>query len=218
MFDINLQLIVLFEACVFLTVAGMQVVRRSSRMITLYVLQSFAVVGLVLTSAIQEKSFSLVIVGIIILLIKGIAAPLFFSRFITREQRELRAETYLNLPMTLVVLLGLLMFVRSSYLAPLLAFFPVNNMAMTLAISGIFISLLLVVNRRGVLAQLIGILSFENGLVAFSTLSGIIHSLIIEVWILFDILLWIIIAITLSRFVHSHFGTHDTREMSMLKQ
>lgn len=218
MFDFNLQLIVLLEACVFLTVVGMQIVRRNSRMITLYVLQSFAVVALVITTSILEKSLSLFIVGIIILLIKGVAAPLFFSRFITREQRELRAETYLNLPITLAVVLGLLMFVRSSYLAPLLAFFPHDSMAITLAVAGLFISLFLIINRRGIIAQLIGILSFENGLVAFSTLSGIIHSFVIEAWILFDILIWIIIAITLTRFVYFHFGTHDTRKMSILKQ
>lgn len=218
MFDSNTQLLVLFEFCAFLTVVGMQIARRSSRIMMLYLLQSLAVVGLVLSSSIEEKHLSVFIVGIVILLIKGIAAPLFFSRFITREQRELRAETYLNLPVTLGVMLGLMMFVRSAYLAPLLAFFPANSMAMTLVISGIFISLFLIVNRRGVLAQLIGILSFENGLVAFSTLSGTIHSFIIEAWILFDILLWIIIAIILSRFVHDHFGTHDTRKMSILKQ
>jgi hydrogenase-4 membrane subunit HyfE len=217
MVDTHLSLIVMLELIVYLSVVGMQIVRRSSRMIMLYLAQSIAVVAILLTVGLQENSLGLVTVGIITFLIKCIAAPIFFSKFITREQRELRSETYLNLPITLAVILGLLMFVRSSFLAPLLSFLPQDIMVMTLSLSGLLTSLLLMINRRGILAQLIGIVSFENGLVAFSALAGIAETFAIEVWILFDILLWIIIAIILTRFVYAHFGTHDTGKLRILR-
>lgn len=217
MFDLNIQLLSIFVLVVFLSAILMHIVRRNSSLVLIYGLQSSAIVSILINLGIHNHSSSLTIVGLITLLVKVILAPIFFSKLIRNKKLSTSATTYLNLPITLGLILLLIIFVKSSILAPLISLFPSFSQLISLSLSGILISWLLVINRRGVFSQIIGILSFENGLVAFATLSGIEQTLTIELGILFDILLWIVVSSVLITLVFSHFGTFNTTEMNQLK-
>lgn len=214
---IILQLLSLLGTTVFLTSVLMHIVRRNSSRMTLYLVQSFAVAILLFMGGLQEKSLGLFFIAALTFFIKVVFAGIFFSKIIDQKQVQQTPATYLNLPTTLGVILGLTMLVRSSIFAPVLALFPVDAQLISLALAGIFISLFLVINRHGAFAQLIGILSLENGLVVFSILVGLEQAFGIEVGILFNILVWIFIASALVSLVYSHFGSFDTIKMRRLK-
>lgn len=217
MLDLNIQLLSILQLAVFLTAVLMHVVRRNSRLIWVYAAQSCAVVAMLLTLGLSHSSISLISVALITFLVKVTAAPKFFSKFIDHKQLKISTNTYLNLPVTLAIILGLTILVKSSIFAPIIALFPQDSQLMAFALSGILISMFLVINRKGVFSQLIGILSFENGLVAFSTLAGLEQTLAIEIGILFNMLLWILISSIMVTFVYVHFGSLDASRMSRLK-
>lgn len=217
MSDIFVQLLSLLGIIVFLTSVIMHTVRRNSSLLLLYLVQSVAVVIMLLIVGLEHMSMSLFFIALVTFLVKVAAAGTFFSKLIDRKHVQASAVTYLNLPLTLVVILSLTMLIKSSIFAPIISLFPNDTQIITLALSGIFISLFLVINRRGIFSQLIGILSFENGLVVFGIIAGVEQTFAIELGILFDILLWMFISSVLVSLVYSHFGSLDTEKMRKLK-
>lgn len=217
MIELNTQFLTFFEVTIFLASVAMHIARKNSRLLLIYALQSLAIVGMLLVIGINNNSNSLVVVAIITLLVKVFAASRFFSKFIDKKQLNISTSAYLTLPITLTTVLLLTIFVKSSIFTPIVSLFPGNAQLIALSLAGILISLFMVINRKGIFAQLIGILSFENGLVAFGTLTGLEQSFAIEVGILFDILLWILISSIMVTLVYSHFGTLDTTKMNRLK-
>jgi len=88
----------------------------------------------------------------------------------------------------------------------------------TEGIAGMLISLLLMVNRKGVLSQIIGVLSLENAIVEFGLFAGLEQSAILQIGITFNILVWLIITAVFSSMIYRHFGTLETAEMKSLKE
>lgn len=217
MAEINLQLLSILELAIFLTAVLMHIVRRNAHLVSIYVLQSLAVVCMLLLLGISEQSTSLLMVALITFFVKVVSAPAFFTKLIGKKQLGMSATTYISLPLTLGLILGLTVLVKTGIFAPIVSLFPHASQLIAFALSGILISLFLVINRRGVFSQIMGILSFENGLVAFSTLAGLEQTFAIEMGILFDILLWIVISSVLVTLVYSHFGSLDTQDMRKLK-
>ncbi len=217
MFELDKQLLSLLEIIVFISVVLMHLVRRNSHFVLIYTLQSVAVSGMLLLFGITEGSDSLVVVALITFLFKVMAGSGFFSELIRRKKLNVPASSYLNLPITLAIILGLTLLAQSSVFQPIISLFPNEHKFVAFSLAGILISLFLIINRRGVFSQLIGILSFENNLVALGLMTGIEQTLVIEIGILVNILLWIIISGVLVTLIYSHFGSLDTKEMSKLK-
>jgi len=63
-----------------------------------------------------------------------------------------------------------------------------------LSVATIMISLFLIINRKGALSQMLGILSLENGIVSFALFAGLEQNPGLQLGITFNILIWIIIA------------------------
>lgn len=215
--ELNIQLLSIFEMAVFLTAVVMHVVRRNSTLITIYALQSLAVNAALVAMAVDKGATGLLLVAIASFSVKVLAAPVFFSKLLHKKELSMSSTTYLSLPITLGIILGLTILVRSTIFTPLISIFPGAIQLVTFSLAQMLISMFLIINRRGVFSQLIGILSFENGLVAFSILAGVEQTLVIELGILFDILLWIVISTVLVTLIYNHFGSLDTREMNSLK-
>lgn len=213
----NSFILISFEMAIFLAAISMHIARKNSTLILLYTFQSVAVSFMLLFVGLKEASLSLTVIAILTFLVKVIGTPKFFSRTIGKEQLNIVTSSYLSLPITLGIILALTILVKSSIFAPLVSIFPNTSQAIALALSGILSSFFLIINKRGVFPQLIGILSFENEMVAFGVLVGLEQALAIEIGILFDILLWIIIASVLVKFIYSHFGSLNTKGLNRLK-
>jgi len=211
----NLQFLAM---TIFLTTIFFHIVKRNSYVASAYAVQSLAVVLLLFRSFLGTRSPSMLLIVFLVLAIKVFLAPHLFFSFVKKYKPGVSATAYLNLPLTLIVVAALSTFAHSRVFAPLAAIVPKNAALLSLGIAGMLISLLLMVNRKGVLSQVIGVLSLENSIVVFGLFAGLEQSNILQIGIMFNILVWLIITSIFSTMIYRHFGTLDTAEMKSLKE
>lgn len=207
-----------FETLIFLSVIFMHLSKKSASVIYLYMIQSFIVAILLFNSFVKDLSFALLFVAIIIFGIKVIIAPYFFFGLVKKHQLKFSSSTYLNGPSALIVLAVLTAITYSHLFRPLSALSPNNENSLLLAVAMMFISIFLMINRKGALSQMIGILSLENGIVSFASFAGLEQSPGLQLGILFDILVWIIIATVFTSMIFKQFGSLDVTTMRHLKE
>lgn len=205
-------------AAMFASVIFMHLSRKNVSAVFWYTIQSLAVVILLLSAAWEAVSPALFVVAALVFAAKVVAAPYFFRRLIAAHQLRFSASTYLNMPFTLIVLAMLTAFAGSDSLRPLSALAPQYDRALILALAMIFGALFLIVNRRGVLSQMIGVLSLENAIVLFAFLAGLEASPVLQVGMIFDLLIWIVIAAIFASMIYEKFGTLNTSKMRNLRE
>lgn len=216
MFEHFAELFFFLDLVAFLGAIFMHLVKRNGNLIRLYALQSLAVAALLFIVGLTEEKQGLLWIGMLTLAIKAIIAPIFFSRLMRRFGAQITASNYLSTPLTLAVLMGLVMLAYSRVFLPLGTLMPQALGSLSLNIAIIFISIFLMINRRGVFAQMIGILSLENGIVLFAAFMGIEQPLALEVGIIFDIVVWISIATAFISMIYRQFGSLSTADMKTL--
>ena len=200
-----------------LATVGLHIVRRNNYEVVLYAVQSLAVVLLLVASFFHNHSTALLIIIALTLVVKVVLAPWFFLRLIKRHDLKFAATTYANTSETFAVLAGILILVGSGILDSLTNIVPGNSVYLVVALSGIFASILLMVNRKGALSQVVGVLSLENCIVAFAILAGLEQSVALQAGVIFDVSIWLIIAVTMVSLVYSHHGSLDVSIMKKLQ-
>jgi hydrogenase-4 component E len=203
---------------IFLTTILFNIVKRNVYIASAYGIQSLAVVLLLFRSFLETGSLSMLFIVVLVLAIKVVLALRFFFGFIKKYKTGLSASAYLNLPLTLIVVAALSTFAHSRLFSPLAAIAHENAAMLSLAIAGMMLSLLLMVNRKGVLSQIIGVLSLENSIVEFGIFAGLEQSAVLQIGIIFNILVWLIITSIFSSMIYRHFGTLETTDMKSLKE
>lgn len=198
----------------FISVIFMHLTKRSSWTVNLYTIQSFLVVLLLTSSVIREFSWPLVIATAAIFIVKVIAAPRFFRQLIKRHEVKFSAGSYLNDPMTLAVLALLTGFTHARFFMPLTSIAPEQSGAILLTVSMMLISVFLIINKKGALSQMIGILSLEDAIVAFATVTGLEQTPALQLGIIFDIFIWIVIATVFASMIYEKFNSLDVSDMT----
>lgn len=200
----------------FLSTIFLHLTKKNFGAVTAYSVQSFAITLLLLNSFFETKSFHLLLVVLVTLLIKVIFAPTFFTKLIKKYQLTFSISTQLNTPLTLLTIVAFSAMAHSTMLSPLTAIIPEHETLLSLALSAIFLSFFLIVNHKGALFQIIGVLSLENSIVAFAIYAGLEQSPMLELGIIFDILIWSVIATVFVSMIYRHFGSIDTSVMKHL--
>ena len=126
-------------------------------------------------------------------------------------------STYINIPLTFIIITILTVIAHSSVFLPLTTITPSNHLFLSIIFATLFISLFLIINRKGVLSQITGVLSLENSMVAFALFSGLEQSLALQIGIIFDIFVWIIITTIFMSMLYKHFKSFDVTKMEELK-
>jgi hydrogenase-4 component E len=205
---------VIFAASVFL-----HMTRKNSSAVRLYIAQSSAIAALLLLASFEHLSPLLALAILSTLAVKLVIAPFFFFRLIRRHQLKFSVSTYLNTPLSLSVIAVLVALVQTSIFKPLAALAPSGQtLLVTTSIATILISLFLIINRKGALSQMIGILSLENGIVAFALFAGLEQSAALQLGITFNILIWVVIATIFATMIFRHYGSLDVSEMKELTE
>ena len=127
-------------------------------------------------------------------------------------------STYLNTPITLLVIAVLVALTRTEVFLPLAHLAPDGNNLLLLDVATIMISLFLSINRKGALSQMLGILSLENGIVSFALSAGLEQNPGLQLGITFNILIWIIIATVFISMMFRQFGSLDVTTMKKLTE
>lgn len=212
------QPLFILELAIFLAAVLMNVLRRNSSLIPIYTIQSLAVTAILVIPAWQNSESSLYLVAILTFVVKVVLAPTFFTRFTDNNELKLSVSTYLSNPMTLGTILLLIILSNSELFDPIVNLSLQSQQFVHLSIATLLISLFMIINRKGVLSQIIGILSFENGIVATSSLIGLEQLPVLELGIIFDIMLWIVIATIFVALIYKRFGSLDASGLRDLKE
>ena len=214
----NPQILFFLETLIFISIIIIHLSKKNSFVIFLYMMQSLVVALFLLSASLKESSWALALVAAAVFMVKVIIAPHFFRDLIKRHQLKFSVSTYLNGPMTLVVLAALTAFSYSSFFNPLVILSKDNFNALLLAVAAMLISVFVIINRKGALSQMIGILSLENAIVSFAFLAGLEQNAGLQLGIVFDILVWIIIATVFASMIYKQFGSLDVSVMKNLKE
>lgn len=201
----------------FITIVFFHIAKKNFGVAITYGMQSFIIVILLVNAFFETGAASLLLIALIILTIKVILAPMFIIKLIKKHELKFLVSTYANTPLTLIVVAALTAVAHSSVFTPLVTIVPGNQQLLSLALSALFISFFLIVNRKGALSQIIGILSLENSIVAFAFFAGLEQSAALQIGIIFDIAVWLVIASVFISMIYKHFGSLDVTEMRNLK-
>lgn len=206
------------ESTMFLCVILMNVVKKNTILVWLYLVQSVALTILLGSHAIIEASIGLYIVVLVMFVVKVVITPTVFIKIIWKSKLNLITSTYCNVPLTIAALVGISIFVQSEIFSPF-SFITTSLPQMRLLLfGGIFISLFLIINRKGLIPQAIGVLSLENFIYSTSLFLGVKQLEYLELGILFDILSWTIVARILINFIFKHYHSFDVTKLSKLRK
>ena len=211
------QLLQVLGAALVLTVFWMLAARRLADYLNAYALQSIAVALVAAVVGAFTGSLELYLVAVLTVLVKVVAITGILRSVARRLPIQREVRPLLNLPTSLLigVALVLLAFLTSPAVVAPGTFLNEPPLAVSLAL--VLIGLFLISSRRHVLAQVVGLLTIENGL--FSGAIAIAYGMpfIVEFGILFDVLVAVIVLGLLVTMIQHHIVTADTAELRRLR-
>jgi hydrogenase-4 component E len=218
MIPITPQILFFLETMLFASVVFMHIAKKNSGVIFLYSVQSLIIAVVLFYSSLIEASVLLVVVAVATFLVKVVIVPYFFSGLIKKHRLQFSVSTYLNTPLTLIALMLLTALSYSHFFGPLTILAPEKENALSLAIAMVLVSIFLIINRKGALSQMVGILSLENAIVSFAYVAGLETTAGLQVGILFDIFIWVVIATVFASMIYRHFGSLNVSVLKHLKE
>lgn len=211
------SILLVFATVIFAAPVFLHLTKKNSSAIRLYMLQSAAIGVLLVFSALDRFSVLLAVAIVATVAVKIVIAPYFFYDLTRRLELSFSAGTYMNTPVTLLAIAALLALTQGGFFRPLAQLAVSGERVLALALGAILISILLAVNRKGALSQILGILSLENGIVAFALFAGLEQSPGFQLGITFNILIWVVIATVFAAMIFRKFGSLDVTRMRKLK-
>jgi hydrogenase-4 component E len=202
---------------VFLSSIYFHLAKRNIRISMVYGLQSAGVVALLFYSYLQKGSPLILVVVLATLAVKVIIAPTFFIRLINRHKFKFAVDPHVKMALGLAIIGLISGLVTLHIFSPLTTIIPANQTYLTLALASMLISVFLIANHKDALSQIVGILSLENSIVVFAIFAGLDQSSILDLGILFDIFVWLFVAIAFISMMYRHIGSIDVTRMKRLK-
>jgi len=213
----NMALSQFLLTLIFLTIVFLHIAKKNFMVAIAYGVQSLAIVILLAESYIITGSGTFLLIALLGLIVKVILAPIFIIHQIKKHNLKFLVSTYANMPFTLIIVAILTAIGHSHIFLPLVTIIPANREILSIALSALLISVFVIINRKGAISQIVGILSLENCIVAFGLFSVVDQSLILEIGIVFSISIWIVIATVFISMIYKHFGSLDVTKMKHLK-
>lgn len=200
----------------FLTLVLLHLTKKNFLAVIAFCVQSLVVMIIFLNSFLETGNIYIFLMVLFTLIVKVILAPLFFIHLIRKYKLSFSVNTYLSMPLTLIVIATLTFMAHSYKFVPLTSIIPAHQVLLSLALSAIFVSLFLIVNRKEAISQIISVLSLENSIVVFVIFAGLEQSPSLQIGVIFNIFVWIMIATVFVSMIYKHFGSHDVTAMKNL--
>jgi len=214
------QLNALAGGLFLLTIFGIIAVRQIIGGLRLFFIQSILLAGSACILAYEFASIHLLAVAAITLGVKAILIPWLLLRTLSHEVHARREITQvLNIPTSLLVAAAITI-LAYFIVQPLLAVWSTAFIRINLPIgtAGLLLGAYTVTVRREALAQVLGVLTMENGafLAGISIASNL--PLIAELAAAFDVLIIAMVMGLLARRIHKRVGTTLVGQMATLKE
>lgn len=185
--------------------------------IRLYGVQSLLLAIVATTIAIVESRPELLVTAGLTILLKTILIPWFLMRTVDRIGIHREIEPFLNIPVSLLICLGLTVVgyrVSTGFEA---GTHEVTHHLIGVALSLLLIGLFLMVTRKKAITQILALLTVENAvfLVAVGVTTGM--PLVVEFGIAFDVILAVLVLGILVQRIVGRFESMDVSRLSDLK-
>lgn len=185
--------------------------------IRLYGLQSLLLAIVATTMAISESRPELFVTAALTVVLKTILIPWFLMRTVDRIGIHREIEPFLNVPVSLLICLGLTVVGYRVSTGFEEGAQQVTHHLIGVALSLLLIGLFLMVTRKKAITQILALLTVENAvfLVAVGVTTGM--PLIVEFGIAFDVMLAVLVLGILVHRIVDRFESMDVSRLSNLK-
>lgn len=185
--------------------------------IRLYGLQSLLLAVVATTMAISESRHELFVTAALTVVLKTILIPWFLMRTVDRIGIQREIEPFLNVPMSLLICLGLTVVGYRVSTGFEEGTQQVTHHLIAVALSLLLIGMFLMVTRKKAITQILALLTVENAvfLVAVGVTTGM--PLIVEFGIAFDVMLAVLVLGILVQRIVGRFESMDVSRLSNLK-
>ena len=204
-------------AGVLLVTSVLLVWRRSLRAsVRLLAVQGVALAAMVAVIGLHTRDVQLLLVGLLVLALKGVALPWVLTR--SEVSGPNREDAPLVNPTAALISASLLTVLAYLVCRPIVGTTTDPTIrAVPLGVALVLIGFLLLVSRRRALSQLVGFLLIDNGIatVAFMTAGGV--PLVVELGASLDVLLVVLILQVLRGRMRATFGDTDLTELTELR-
>ena len=216
--NISLQFIFILEIAILASTIVLHFSKKNLFSLFLYFIQSLSLVILLSLSGLENYSNLLALAIASTIILKIVIIPYLFFNSINKYGLKISAGEHLGEPLTIVFLflLGAVSF--SGFSNGLYALNALRPEFLVLSFWSILASVFLVVNKKGVISQVLGILSLENNIVSFALFSGLEQSASLQLGITFNILIWVVVAVLFISMIYRQFGSLDTERMRGLTE
>jgi hydrogenase-4 component E len=185
--------------------------------IRLYGLQSLLLAIVATTIAISESRPELFVTAALTVVLKTILIPWFLMRTVDRIGIHREIEPFLNVPVSLLICLGLTVVGYRVSTGFEEGAQQVTHHLIGVALSLLLIGLFLMVTRKKAITQILALLTVENAvfLVAVGVTTGM--PLVVEFGIAFDVMLAVLVLGILVQRIVGRFESMDVSRLSNLK-
>ena len=185
--------------------------------IRLYGLQSLLLAVVAATMAISESRHELFVTAALTVVLKAVLIPWFLMRTVDRVGIHREIEPFLNVPVSLLICLGLTVVGYRVSTGFEEGAQQVTHHLIGVALSLLLIGLFLMVTRKKAITQILALLTVENAvfLVAVGVTSGM--PLIVELGISFDVIVAVLVLGVLVQRIVGRFESMDVSHLSKLK-
>jgi hydrogenase-4 component E len=185
--------------------------------INLFRWQSAVLAGILALIGYSSNDIGLYLTAVFMLVLKVIILPRYLRRMMTRLDVGREKQPYVNIATSLIAA-GLLVLLAYAVTRPLML---VSNLptrsGMPLAVGLIFVGLFFILTRKKALAQIVGFLVMENGIMLLAALATFGIPLIVELGVFLDVLMGFLVMQVLVYHIHGTFETLDVDQLNQLK-
>ena len=212
------QLIHLIAALLLLLSFAMLAQRRVVDLVNLFAAQGALLVASTVVVAYSKGDAALYQSAALTLLLKVIVLPLVLHRLIVRLRAEWDSETLVNIPTLQII--GIVLVIFSFVLAQPISQFAGEAMRGTLgiALALVLLAFLMMIVRHKAIAQVVGFLSMENGLLFAATSATRGMPMVVELGIGLDVLVGVFVLGIFFFQIREQFESLDLQHMETLKE
>lgn len=212
------QLINLFATLILMLSFAMISQRRIVSLINLFTIQGAALVAASILLGYVTHQTDLYISAGLTLVLKVIFIPWMLHRVIRRLDVRWDVETLINIPTTMLVGIGLVIFSFSLALPISRLSDSVAGGSLGIALACVLLSFMMMITRSKAVPQVIGFLSMENGLIFAATTVTNGMPMIVEFGVALDVLVGVLILGVFLFQIREKFDNLDIRNLEALKE
>jgi hydrogenase-4 component E len=212
------QFINLLGAVLLLLAFAMISQRRILSLIHLFTLQGATLVVSTAVVGYVTQQPHLYVSAAITFALKVVLIPLLLHRVIARLDVRWDLETLINIPTTMLIGIGLVIFAFNLAMPVAQFSSSVARGSLGIALACVLLSFLMMITRAKAVPQVIAFLSMENGLFFAATSATYGMPMVVELGIALDVLIGVLILGVFMFQIREQFDSLDIRHLEKLKE